>query len=396
MKGTAIRARGESPGRPESLDSLGSEILSISCPVPGSCAAGGDYTDFAGDRLSLVLSQRHGRWTDAIQVPGTAALGDEDGQTVAVSCGAAGSCAAGGAYAPGFTDHRAFVASMRGGIWRNALEVPGTQSLNTGHDAWILSESCSSAGNCTAGGFYALSQVSFSAFLVSQRNGTWGKAFKIPGLASLNGGKDAIVYSVSCPAAGDCAAGGFYRKSSGRYAAYVIDERHGKWGTARTVLGTSSPSISGVAAGAAVDSLSCATGGNCTAGGYRTSHGKTQAFVVTERNGHWGKSLVVPGTAVLNGGGLAQVIAVSCASPGDCAAGGYYTTQRGHSQAFLINERRGKWGMAFEVAGTKALNRGGEAAVNDVSCTRPGRCSAVGFFAQTSHTFQAFVVTETR
>jgi len=39
--------------------------------------------------------------------------------------------------------------------------------------------------------------------------GSWGKAVEVPGLAALNTGGDAAVTSVSCPSAGDCAAGGY-------------------------------------------------------------------------------------------------------------------------------------------------------------------------------------------
>ena len=38
------------------------------------------------------------------------------------------------------------------GTWGKAKEVPGTATLNTGGGAWIISLSCASAGNCSAGG----------------------------------------------------------------------------------------------------------------------------------------------------------------------------------------------------------------------------------------------------
>jgi hypothetical protein len=46
--------------------------------------------------------------------------------------------------------------------------------------------------------------------------------------------------------------------------------------------------------------------------------------VVGEVNGHWRKAEEVPGTAALNKAGDAQITSVSCASPGHCSAGGYY------------------------------------------------------------------------
>ena len=61
--------------------------------------------------------------------------------------------------------------------------------------------------------------------------------------------------------------------------------------------------------------LSCASGGNCAAGGsYEDSTGLTQAFVVDETAGTWGDAEEVPGTASLNIGGDATVTSLSCAS----------------------------------------------------------------------------------
>ena len=58
--------------------------------------------------------------------------------------------------------------------------------------------------------------------MVSKANGTWGQAIEIPGLAALNVRGDAAVRSVSCGAAGNCAAGGTYTDRAGRTQAFVV------------------------------------------------------------------------------------------------------------------------------------------------------------------------------
>jgi hypothetical protein len=63
------------------------------------------------------------------------------------------------------------------------------------------------------------------------------------------------------------------------------------------------------------------------------------AFVASEVNGTWHTAIEVPGTAALNQGGDAAVNSVSCAMAGDCAAVGYYTPSSRHAQAFVVNER---------------------------------------------------------
>jgi hypothetical protein len=82
--------------------------------------------------------------------------------------------------------------------------------------------SCAAAGSCSAGRFYADNSFSFQAFVVTQRNGLWGKAVEAPGSAALNKGGDAAVGSVSCAAPGSCSVGGGYKDGSARFQAFVV------------------------------------------------------------------------------------------------------------------------------------------------------------------------------
>ena len=167
----------------------------------------------------------------------------------------------------------------------------------------------------------------------------------------------------------------------------------GLWGTAEEVPGTAVLNTGGAAL---VTSVSCASPGNCSAGGsYRDGSFHIQVFVVGQSNGTWGMAAEVPGTAVLNKGGSAQVTSVSCASVGNCSAGGFYLNNSGHAQAFVVSETGGTWGMAEEVPGTVALNKGGTAQVASVSCASVGNCSAGGRYEDGASHRQAFVVSET-
>jgi len=106
------------------------------------------------------------------------------------------------------------------------------------------------------------------------------------------------------------------------------------------------------------------------------------AFVVSEVKGTWGKAEVVPGTVALNTWGDAEVTEVSCASAGNCSAGGFYSRGAPSSAqtelAFVVSEVDGKWGLAEEVPGTAALDTGGQTQVSSVSCASAGNCSAGG------------------
>ena len=287
----------EVPGTPALNSGGAATVNSVSCASAGNCAAGGQYTsrsDASGgaNLHGFVVSEVNGRWRTAIEVPGTPALNKGGwAQVLTVSCGSAVNCAAGGQYisridASGAGIFQAFVANEVNGRWRTAIEVPGTPALNKGGWAQVLTVSCGSAGNCSAGGYYRGSDWDQQAFVVSEVNGRWRTAIEVPGTPALNKGANAAVSSVSCGSAGNCAAGGFYQD-----------------------------------------------GGS-----------DTQAFVAGEVNGRWRTAIEVPGTAALNrddknpGNANAGVASVSCRRATDCTALGWYTGRSGYAQAFVASE----------------------------------------------------------
>ena len=167
----------------------------------------------------------------------------------------------------------------------------------------------------------------------------------------------------------------------------------GTWGTAREVPGTAALNAGGQAQ---VGSVSCASAGNCTAAGsYTDSSGHTQAFVVSQVRGTWGTADEVPGTATLNTGGNAVINSLSCGSAGNCSAGGFYTDSALRSQAFVASETGGTWHAALEVPGTAALNQRGDDWISSVSCASAGNCSAGGYYAPSEFLREAFVVNQT-
>jgi len=354
----------------------------------------------AGAHAAAVarLAASGGTWGKAEKVPGLAALNQGGfAQITSVSCGSAGNCAAVGFYSTASLHNQAFVVSEAKGAWGKAEAVPGLAALSQGRNATLESVSCGSAGNCAASGSYFPNRHSQQAFVVSEVKGTWGKAEAVPGLAALNQGRSAAIRSVSCGSAGNCSAGGIYTDGSGHGQAFVVHEVKGTWRKAEEVPGLAVLNQGGAAV---VTSVSCASAGNCSAGGiYTDSSGNSQAFVVSEVTGTWRKAEEVPGLAALNQGGFAEVTSVSCARAGDCGAGGDYQGRVGtffHSEAFVVSEVKGIWEKAEEVPGTAALNKGGDAHTTSVSCPSAGNCSAGGsYFNKPGHQ-QVFVVTEVK
>ena len=230
----------------------------------------------------------------------------------------------------------AVAASLGGHVWGTAIEVPGTAALNRGGFAFISSVSCGSAGNCSAGGDYTDGSGHQQVFVASQTGGTWHTAIEVPGTAALNRVGLAGLASVSCGSAGNCSAGGHYTDSSGGQQSFVVSQAHGTWHTAIEVPGTAALNRGGTAD---IGSVSCASAGNCSAGGdYTDSSGRQQVFVVSQVNGTWHTAIEVPGTAALNRGGFAEITSVSCAAAGECSAGGDYVDSSRRTQVFVVSE----------------------------------------------------------
>jgi hypothetical protein len=169
-----------------------------------------------------------------------------------------------------------FLIDVANSAWGAPHDVPGLAALTgTGGFARITAVSCKSAGSCTVTGEFSTSLRGTKAFAVSEVNGTWGNATEIPGIAALGGGTDAATArAVSCATAGNCAAGGVYDDNASPPAehVFVAVQAGGAWGNAQQLTGTGTkPQLS---------SVSCATPGNCAFGGSGTDgSGHVQAFV---------------------------------------------------------------------------------------------------------------------
>jgi len=391
--GSAIEVPGVAALSPGQGDNFGG-VFSVSCPSAGNCAADG----LASYGHPFVASEQGGAWGAAIAVPGTA--GDIVPWMGSVSCASAGNCATGGTTGQG---GQAFVVSEQRGVWGTAIDVPGLPVFD-GSDSGVASVSCGGARDCAAAGYYAASTdkygdpTEYRAFVVSEHGGVWGRAHPVPTAPALGGRYVSVVNSVSCAGVGNCVVGGWYEPGRRPVSVqpFLVVERNGKWGNGIKVPGV------GILSGGtgAVDAVSCATPGNCAAGGdlypspgyVYASH--AQVFVADEKQGRWGQAIFVPGIAALNVGERASLNSISCASRGNCAAGGYYTDHAHKQHAFVVAENNGTWDKAIEVPGTAALNVGGNASATSVSCASAGNCAATGYYTDGSNKRHAFVVAE--
>src|ERR1039457_794173 len=154
--------------------------------------------------------------------------------------------------------------------------------------------------------------------------GTWGPAVAVPGLSALSPEDVEVVTSISCTGPADCTAGGAYQSTHDTGPspdqAYVVSEVNGTWGNAEAVPGTVALNTG---LGAATTAVSCSSPGNCVAVGYYTyRYAKTAlgvaGFVANQVNGTWKKARPVP--ALTRAARFAKVTTVSCAPATTVAA----------------------------------------------------------------------------
>jgi hypothetical protein len=119
-----------------------------------------------------------------------------------------------------------FTVSEVHGVWGNAATVPSVTGLPgqvAGEPAGVGVLSCPAPGNCSAAGSYQVEGNSGNQlFVMSEANGTWGRAIEIPGTAALNTGLESAVNAIACSSPGNCSAGGFYWTSNQFQDAFVV------------------------------------------------------------------------------------------------------------------------------------------------------------------------------
>ena len=153
---------------------------------------------------------------------GIGALPDSSGkgQATTISCSSNGNCVAGGTHAQPDDDNDAFgygfLAAESGGRWGKAFLVPGLDSLDVGRDEGVTWVSCVRPGFCSAGGYYEDDSAAwcvschYDAFVVNDVHGVWFRAIPVPGLAKLNNRDLASLDIGTCIATGNCRIVGSY------------------------------------------------------------------------------------------------------------------------------------------------------------------------------------------
>ena len=364
----------------------GMVLGSVSCPAAGSCVAVGHYTSQAPGSVPLAESLSDGTWT-ATAVP-TAGLNPPAGNLGArltkVSCPAAGSCVALGSYDIASVGTQTVIETLSGGSWA-AATAPAPGPTN---DVVLQALSCPAAGSCAAAGYYRDTSGGYHGLAETLSGGTW-TATAVP-VSGLNPAAAAqvVLHQVACPVTGSCAATGSYVDSSGHRQGLIATLSDGTW-TASTV-----PTAGLSPAPAAnpllyLNSLSCAAAGSCAAVGYYLDpSGREDGLIVTLADAMWSATTAPVGglnpPPSTNSVAIVHLDGVSCPAAGSCVAVGDYRDMGNNEDWFAETLSGGAWSPAtIPMTGLVPTGLSVDS-FTGISCPSAGSCTAIGTYADAS------------
>lgn len=422
---------------PVTVDIAHSYLVDVECPGAGSraCTAVGssenpDSTNDGYTEWPLAITMSQGEWGAPHQFPffdlplgpntppdPTDARSAEhlDGQLEESSCWSPGNCIAVGTVSAEFRldgdgsrwlgDRRAVYAQMVNGIWGD-LEIVGFLNLRDPEDAddvdndglpdddgvddYLEAVDCWDVGDCVAGGWFLNGDGGYTPFTMTLTDGAWSDPVPVtfaPGVAASDANMDGAVEAVSCVRAddqADCTIAGYFYNSSGKQTAFTQRLFGGIWANA-VPLGELATAVTSTFL-----DISCSDPGYCTAGGWGGKTDNTYfPMTRTSTNGSWDPAVAVTFPESVVPQALADsnisVKAVSCRDQGDCTVAGVFRLDG--VRGFVQTLSNGEWSNAdvnfdFIAAGSVQTQDLGPwtGKFASVSCDRPGKCAAVGYF----------------
>jgi len=357
-------------------------LNSVSCPSPGNCVAVGSYSSTEGGEPGLLLTEKAGYWTaHEAALPANPDPGPFDSYVTlnSVSCASVGNCTAVGYYG-GSGDGVGLLLTEKRGHWARGV-TPPLPSDASGTGVNLSSVSCAADGSCSAVGLYdgnfpSRGDASGKPLLLTNAGGEWHAVKAV--MPPDGPGEWAEVSSVSCASGGNCSAIGAYNigiDSEHGPEGVLLTEKAGEWGRGIKAKTPKNAATSGFWAGyGELTGISCSSPGNCvTVGNYFDDHNRGQGMMVTEKAGEWRRGVRAALPRHVHAGSL---YIVSCASPGNCTAAGYYAAPGGHGDAggvMFLTETAGRWAR-----GVKAPIWRESLGVFAISCASPGNCGVVG------------------
>jgi hypothetical protein len=324
------------------------ELTGVSCLSPTDCNAVGYYGS-GSDALTLAEQLNDGAWDYVPTENPTSAS-----YLLGVSCSTATGCMAVGTDVNGDGPYATLAETFDGSGW-STVPTPDQGSAGSG----LQGVSCTAADACTTVGEYQ------GADAVQTLAEAWnGEAWTIQTTPNGPGATTTDLTAVSCVTA--CLAAGLTQIGSVIYPVVAIGII-GVWAW-WWIMPTPNPSVYGDV----LNGVSCPSPAACAAVGYDLNAAGTEMpLALSLAKGVWlAKAVPLPAGAI--GGALNGV---SCATANACTAVGYYVNAAGNQVALAETWVAGAWALAPAAAVPAGATN---SALNGVSCTAAGACTAVG------------------
>jgi hypothetical protein len=342
-KGTEAKCEWKAQSAPD-LTGAEYHLDGVSCASASIClAVGRDQMKAKG----LIERWNGSEWNVQFKLKGSGGYPADVSCPSTTLCLAAGSIEGGGPSAWKFKEEA--------GSWSQASETPPTPS--GGSKAVLQSISCSSTTACTAvGTYYAESTYKL---LVERWNGTSWSLQTAPNPSEASSFAE---LGVSCPSATSCLIAGNYLKGT-----TTLSFAESWNGSSWSALSAQNPGFA-----SRLKDISCTSSSACTAVGvYQEAKGQAEKPLAESWNGSAWSVQSVPSPAEATGS--VGLKGISCTSASACTAVGNFYLETTKQRTLAESWDGTKWTVQGTTNPNTATN-----ALNQVSCSAAGTCTAVG------------------
>jgi hypothetical protein len=290
------------------------------------------------------------------------------------SCSSAAFCVAVGSAEDAYLNAFPIAETYSQGSWSvSVLPMPSNASSDF-YNGVLFSVSCPSDGVCAAVGIYDMFDpsldVNFQLGLIENlSSGVWTSSEA----ALPSGATSELVYlsSVSCSDQADCTAVGEISDAEGS-AGLIYTWSAGSWSLQEA------PIPSGFDNSIVLSGVSCPDAGDCVVvGSFEDTAGDAMyGLILTLSSGAWTpiQSPMPPDSTP-----WAALTAVDCPDVGSCVAGGHYEDTNSYEQPVLLQLESGSW-TAIEAPVPSDTATNPNSSISGVYCPADGACIATGSY----------------
>lgn len=359
------------PTAPTSISAANSgdylQLYGISCWSYGNCIAVGESAPvdpLSSNSSPVYVAETNGQWDThptpiSVPDPSNVPMSNFD----SVSCWSAGNCVAVGSYVDSSSHPQLIYDFSVNGRWAATATVASPPTGWT--NSYPTGVSCDPTGHCTTVGYGVPTGASHDQSFYAQSSGTtFDAAVELPSLGTSNN----LVDAVSCLSAITCVAAG---SSDSTSTATTYSETNGVWSVTPVNFGVSGSTYQRLLG------ISCLSSTDCVAvGGYVLNSYGYDVYATLSGTTWTTTTLPAPWT----GGALN---AVSCTSPGNCMAVGYYYDPNSYNANIVVQESNGVWTTPVTLPVAPSHANGDY--FNGVSCSTAGSCAMAGYATDLSN-----------